>query len=59
MCLITGGEEWILYDNVVKKKYSGPGETPETVAKAGLHPKKVVLSIWWDCEGVLYYEISL
>lgn len=56
--LVTGDEKWILYDNVVKKKsWCGPGETPETVAKAGLYPKKVMLSIWWDWQGVLYYEL--
>jgi len=27
------------------------------VAKAGLHPKKVMLCIWWDWKGVVYYEL--
>ena len=33
--------------------------TPPTTPKAGLHPKKVILCIWWDWKGVLYYELIL
>ncbi|XP_011859348.1 PREDICTED: histone-lysine N-methyltransferase SETMAR-like [Vollenhovia emeryi] len=32
-------------------------ETAQTVAKAGLHPKKVMLCIWWDWNGIVYYEL--
>ena len=32
-------------------------EPPPTTPKAGLLPKKVMLCIWWDWEGVLYYEL--
>ena len=35
-------------------KWNGP---PPTTPKASLHPKKVMLYIWWDWEGVLYYEL--
>lgn len=56
--LITGDETWILYDNVTRKRsWSLPGSVPQTVAKAGLHPKKVLLSVWWDWKGVVYYEL--
>ena len=30
-----------------------------SATKAGLHPKKVMLCIWWDWKGVLYYEFLL
>ena len=30
---------------------------PPTTPKASLRPKKVVLCIWWDWKGVLYYEL--
>ena len=32
-------------------------EPPLTVPKAGLHPKKMMLCIWWNWKGVLYYEL--
>jgi len=25
--------------------------------KAGLYPKKVMLCVWWDWKGILYYEL--
>ena len=33
------------------------GQAKWTTTKAGLHPKKVTLCIWWDWKGVLYYEL--
>lgn len=56
--LVTGDEKWIVYNNVVRKRsWSKRGEAPQTTAKDGLHPKKVMLCIWWDCKGVVYYEL--
>ena len=26
-------------------------------SKACLHPKKIILYVWWDWKGILYYEI--
>ena len=34
-------------------------EPPPTTPKTGLHPKKVVLCIWWDWKEDLYYELLL
>ena len=56
--LVTGDEKWIVYNNVVRKRsWSKPGEPPATTPKDGLHPNKVMLSIWWDWKGVVYYEL--
>lgn len=56
--VITGDEKWIVYNNVSRKRsWSKSGEAAQTVAKAGLHPKKVMLSIWWDWKGIVYYEL--
>lgn len=44
--MITGDEKWIIYNNVKRKRSWGPkGSRPQIAAKAGLHPKKVMLCI--------------
>ena len=56
--IVTGDEKWILYNNVKwKRSWGKQNEPPPTTPKAGLHPKKVMLCIWWDCKGVIYYEL--
>ncbi|XP_018058409.1 PREDICTED: histone-lysine N-methyltransferase SETMAR-like [Atta colombica] len=32
-------------------------ELPLATPKADLHPKKVMLCVWWDWKGILYYEL--
>lgn len=56
--IVTGDEKWVLYENVQRKRsWQHSRELPNTTAKAGLHPKKVMLSIWWDYKGVIFYEL--
>lgn len=56
--MVTGDEKWIVYNNVKRKRsWSKKDEAPLTTAKAGLHPKKVMLCIWWDYKGIIYYEL--
>ena len=53
--IVTANEKWILYNNEKWKRSLGKqNEPPSTTPKASLHPKKVVLYIWWDWKGVLY-----
>ena len=53
-----GSEKWILYNDVEwKRSWGKRNEPPPTTPKAGLLPKKVMLCIWWDWKGVLYYEL--
>lgn len=33
-----------------------PGDKPPEIAKSERSTKKVVLSVWWDCQGVLMAE---
>ena len=41
------------------EEISKRNEPPTTTPKAGLHPKKVMLCIWCNWKGVLYYELLL
>lgn len=56
--LVTGDEKWIKYENVVRKRsWSKKGELPKTASKPGLTQKKVLLSVWWDYQGIIHYEL--
>ena len=53
-----GIEKGILYNNVEwKRSFSKRNEPRPTTPKACLHSKQVMLYIWWDWNGVLYYEL--
>lgn len=56
--LITGDEKWVLYVNYTRKrKWVDKHERPEHDVEDDLHPKKVMLSVWWDAQGVVYWEL--
>ena len=56
--IVMGDEKWMLYNNVEwKRSWGKQNEPPPTTPKVGLHPRKVMLCIWWDWKGVLYYEL--
>ncbi|GFY14057.1 mariner Mos1 transposase [Trichonephila clavipes] len=56
--LITGDEKWIIYENIKRKKcYCKPGTSSATVPKPSIHQRKVLLCLWWDRKGTVYYEL--
>lgn len=47
--VVTGDEKWIIYNNVQRKRsWRKRDESSLATSKVGLHPKKVMLCIWWD-----------
>jgi len=56
--LVTGDEKWITYDNVTRKRsWSKRGAPAQTVPKPRLTARKVLLCVWWDWQGIIYYEL--
>jgi histone-lysine N-methyltransferase SETMAR len=56
--IVTGDKNWIVYNNVERKRSWGrQGERPLSTPKAELHQKSVMLCIWWDWKGILYYDL--
>lgn len=56
--IVTGDEKWIRYDNPKRKRSWGkPGHASTSSAKPDIHGLKLLLCIWWDQQGVIYYEL--
>ena len=56
--LITSDEKWVLYVNYThRRQWLGAGQTGVATPKTDSHPKKVMLSVWWGVNGVIYWEI--
>lgn len=56
--IVTGDEKWILYDNIKRsKQWLSANERPLPTPKPTLSLRKVLLCIWWDCSGIVHYEL--
>ena len=56
--IITGDKKLIIYNNVVQKvSWSKHDEPPQTTSKAELHQKKIMLPVWWDWKGVVFFDL--
>lgn len=56
--IVTGDEKWVYYDNPKRKAaYVDPGQPVPSHPKRDIHCEKVMLCIWWDFKGVVYYEL--
>lgn len=52
---VTDDEKYIYYENPIPKK-SWVDAPFTSVPRKEIHIKKVLLCIWWDMKGVIYYE---
>ena len=56
--IITGDESWILYENNTRSAFWIPqGAEPPTQSKPNPHGQKRLLSVFWDSQGVLFWEL--
>ena len=56
--IVTGDEKWIFFNNPKRKEsWVDPGQPSISTPKRNIHGHKAMLCIWWDMEGVVYYEL--
>ncbi|KAG9428155.1 transposase [Apis mellifera carnica] len=47
-----------LFTTILSGKDRGADHQPaQTTSKAGIPQKKVLLSVWWDYKGIVYFEL--
>uniref|UniRef100_A0A915CT22 Transposase Tc1-like domain-containing protein n=1 Tax=Ditylenchus dipsaci TaxID=166011 RepID=A0A915CT22_9BILA len=57
--LLKKHKDGVFLDSMRKKQWVKGRSKAKSTAKAGLHPKKVLTSVFWDSEGIVYYEFLL
>ena len=56
--LITGDEKWVLYVNRTRKhQWLETGQTGIETPKNDLHPRKIMLNVWWDVRRITHWEL--
>ena len=56
--VVTYVVKWIRYDKTTqKRRWSDPGEAPKPTPKLGKHRNKVMLCVWWNSKGLMYFEL--
>lgn len=55
--IVTCDEKWILYDNRRRSaQWLDADEAPKHMPKPGLHPRKIMVSVWWSAAGIIHYS---
>ncbi|GFV35955.1 hypothetical protein TNCV_2867131 [Trichonephila clavipes] len=50
--------KWVMYPNVKRRNTEcRPSDPPASTSKVELHPKKMLLSVWWDGQGIIQSKI--
>ncbi|MBJ5486943.1 hypothetical protein JGG36_24470, partial [Salmonella enterica subsp. enterica serovar Meleagridis] len=54
--VVTCDEKWILYDNRRRSaQWLDDAEAPKHLPKPTLHPKKIMVIVWWCATGIIHY----
>ena len=55
---IVTGEKWIYFQNPKRKKsWIDPAQPSTSSSRPNRFGRKTMLCVWWDQEGVIYYEL--
>ena len=58
--IVTGDEKWVVYVNHSRKRqWVDADEQPEPDTKPDLYPKQIMLSVWWNVQGINHFELLL
>ena len=53
-----GDEKWCLFINIKQRKeWVAPGDMPKPRVKPDFHPRKTMICVWWDWEGMVHWEM--
>ncbi|XP_067126777.1 histone-lysine N-methyltransferase SETMAR-like [Centruroides vittatus] len=56
--IVTGDEKWITYKNVIRKRqWVDKNYQPQPDPKPSVHGRKILLCVWWDCQGIIHFEL--
>ncbi|XP_014782532.1 histone-lysine N-methyltransferase SETMAR-like [Octopus bimaculoides] len=56
--VITMDEKWVLYSSVRRiRSWCSKRQQPEPSRKGPLVQEKVMISVWWDCRGVIMLDL--
>ena len=56
--IVTGDEKWCLYINMKQRKeWVAPGDTLKPRVKPDLHPRKTMICVLWNWEGMVHWEM--
>ena len=56
--IVTCDEKWVYLRNpYTRKQWTLPDHVVQPVAKRGRFEPKVMLSVWWNFQGIIHYEL--
>lgn len=56
--ILTSDEKWVQYDTPKRfKHWLSPRDPVPHAARPSLHPRKIMLCIWWTSRQVVHYEL--